>query len=157
MPVGQYFARLADSVLVVGRVYPLLIREERSSASHNHYFAAITEAWRNLPEPLLERFQSSEHLRKYALIKAGYAEERSIVCASKAEAQRLAGFIRPMDDFAVVMARDCVVTVWTAKSQSYRAMGRADFERSKQAVLDYAASLIGSTPAALAANAGAAA
>jgi hypothetical protein len=149
-PAGSHWARLADKHFVVGQVYPLEVREDRSQKSHSHYFASINEAWQNLPEDVAERFPTSEHLRKFALIKAGYADERSIVCASKAEAQRIAAFVRPLDDFAIVAAREAVVCVWTAKSQSVRAMGRQDFQRSKDSVLDIIAGLIGTTPGALA-------
>ncbi|WP_216073446.1 hypothetical protein, partial [Acinetobacter baumannii] len=71
-------------------------------ASHNHEFAWLHEAWHSLPERYAEQFPSSEHLRKYALIQAGYSNSHSLVCGSKAEALRLAAFIRPMDEFAVV-------------------------------------------------------
>lgn len=144
-PAGTHWTRQADKHFVVGQVYPLEVREERSLISHNHYFASVAEAWKNLPEDQAERWPTAEHLRKFALIKAGYHDERSIVCASKAEAQRLAAFVKPMDDFAVVIAREAVVIVWTAKSQSVRAMGRVDFQRSKDAVLDIIAGLIGTS------------
>lgn len=148
-PVSPYWAREADKEFTVGEVYRLDVIEERSRASHAHFFASVTEAWRNLPERLADRFPSAEHLRKYSLIRCGYRDERSIVCASKAEAQRLAAFVKPMDDYAVVVARERVVTVWTAKSQSMRAMPKGEFQRSKDAVLDYLASLIGTSRDAL--------
>lgn len=141
-------ARLADQHFVIGETYPLVVQEQRSQATHAHYFACIHAAWDNLPEDD-QRFPTPEHLRKWALIRAGYSDERSIVCASKAEALRVAAFVRPIDEYAVVVARDCVVKVFTAQSQSLRAMGRADFAKSKQAVLDVLAGLIGADPAAL--------
>jgi hypothetical protein len=145
--------QLADKHFVVGQRYPMEVREDRSPESHRHYFAALHEAWVNLPETAAERFPSSEHLRKYALIKAGYCDQRSIACSSKAEARRLAAFIMPMDEFAVVTVDEAMVTAWTAKSQSMRAMGKKAFNESKQAVLDYVAGLIGTTADALAKNA----
>jgi hypothetical protein len=92
---------------------------------------------------------SPEHLRKYALVKAGYHDKRSIVCSSRAEALRLASFIRPMDDFAVIGTNGPVVTVLTAKSQSMKAMGRKEFQASKDAVLNVLAEMIGTTREAL--------
>lgn len=151
------FARLADKGYVVGETYPLVVHEDRSQASHRQYFAAVHDAWQNLPEDAAERFPTSEHLRKYALIKAGFRDERSVACSSKAEAQRVAAFIRPMDDFAVVTVSGPLVTVYTAKSQSYRAMGKEDFQRSKEAVLDVLAGMVGVTPGALEREAGRAA
>lgn len=150
IPAGAQWARVADRHFVVGQIYPLEVREDRSGVSHRHYFAAIHEAWQNLPEDVAERFPTSEHLRKYALIKAGFRDERSVVCGSKAEAQRVAAFIKPIDDYAVVVSQDAVVVIFTAKSQSVKAMGKADFQRSKDAVLDILAGLIGTTPHALA-------
>lgn len=144
-PAGPHWARVADKHFVVGQTYPLEVREDRSAASHNHFFAAVNEAWTNLPETIAERFPSSEHLRKWALVRAGFRDERSIVCASKAEAKRVAAFIKPIDDYAVVLARDAVVIVLTAKSQSMKAMGKRDFQRSKDAVLDIVAELIGTS------------
>lgn len=135
--------RAADREYVVGQAYQLAPVEDRSAASHRQYFAAINEAFANLPEDLADRFPTAEHLRKYALVRTGYRDERSIVAASKAEARRIAAFIKPMDEFCVVSVHDCAVIVWTAKSQSARAMGRKEFEASKAAVLDFLAETIG--------------
>lgn len=151
------FRRLADKHFVVHENYRLEVREDRSAASHNHYFAALHEAWQNLPEHLAEKFPTPEHLRKHALIRAGYRDERTLVAASKAEAQRLAAFVKPMDEYAVVLVDGATVTVYTAQSQSFRAMGKKRFEESKARVLDVIAGLIGTTPDALRQNAGRAA
>lgn len=141
--------RAADRAYAVGEVYNLAPEEARSSASHKHYFAIIREAWLNLNEDYAERFANPEALRKWALIKAGYRDERSIVCASKAEAQRVAAFIKPMDEYALVIVRDATVIVLTAKSQSVRAMGKKDFAESKEKVLAVLAELIGVDPTEL--------
>lgn len=127
-----------DKQFVVGESYPLIVHEARSTNSHNHYFASLTEAWENLPDEAAERFPSVDHLRKYALIRAGFHDERSIACTSRAEAQRLAAFVKPMDDFAIVTVTEAMVTVYTAKSQSMRAMGKKVFQESKDKVLDIA-------------------
>jgi hypothetical protein len=138
--------KLADKDFVIGEVYRLEAVEERSLASHNHYFAALHECWMSLSDDLAERFPTEERLRKYALIKCGYADHRQIVASSKAEAHRLAGFIRPMDEYAVIAVSESVVSVYTAQSQSMKAMGKKAFNDSKQKVLDYIAGLIGVTP-----------
>lgn len=143
------FVKRANETFTVHEIYRMDVVEERSLRSHSHYFACINECWLNLPEHLAERFPSADHLRRYALVKAGFRDERSIVCASKAEAQRVAAFVRPMDGYAVVVVREAVVVVWTAKSQSMKAMGKADFQRSKDAVLDICAELIGVAPETL--------
>lgn len=137
------FRPYCDKQFVVGETYPLVVSEERSARSHSHYFASLTEAWNNLPEGTAEQFVTVDHLRKYALIRAGYRDERSIACSSKAEARRISAFVRPMDDFAVVTVNEALVTVYTAKSQSMRAMGKAVFQESKDKVLDIAWGLCG--------------
>jgi len=139
------FAKQADALYVVGETYRLEPVEDRSAVSHRHYFASINEAWSNLPEDQVERFPTAEHLRKWCLIKAGYADSCQIVAASRAEALRLAAFIRPMDTYAVVTVDGPVVTRWTAHSQSLRAMGKKVFQESKDAVLGILAGLIGVT------------
>jgi hypothetical protein len=136
------YRRQCDREFVVGENYPFAIAEERSAATHRHYFACVREAWINLPEDMQERFPTEDHLRKYALVKAGYCDERSIVAASNAEAQRFAAFVKPMDDFAIVTVALRVVTVRTAKSQSARAMGKQVFQESKQRVLEVLADLL---------------
>ena len=131
--------------------------EERSQASHSHFFACIAEAWRNLPEHLTERFASPDHLRRYALIKSGYRDERSIVASSKAEAQRIAAFTRPMDGYALVTVSDRVVIVYTAKSQNMRSMNKKEFQQSKDDVLDKISAMVGVSADELQQNAGRAA
>lgn len=137
------FQRLCDKQFVVGESYPLIVQEQRSRETHAHYFAALHDAWQNLPEDVAERFPTDEHLRKYALIRAGFADERSIVCSSKAEAQRIAAFIKPIDGYAIVVVKEATIKVYTAQSQSMRAMGKAEFQKSKQAVLDVVSGMIG--------------
>ena len=151
------FAKDCDKRFVVGEIYRLVEQEDRSIRSHQHYFASVNEAWKNMPDDMIEQFPTPDHLRKYALIKAGYADSRQFVAASKAEARRLAAFIRPCDEYALVAPQETVVTVWTARSQSMRAMGKRDFQASKDAVLNIVAGMIQVTPETLQANAGRAA
>lgn len=136
------FAKAADAIYVVGEKYRLVEEAERSALSHRHYFAAIAEAWSNLPEQFDGRFPTPEHLRKWALIRTGYFDQRSIIAASKAEARRLAAFVAPMDEFAVVTVTEAEVRVLTAKSQSLRAMGSKAFQESKSNVLDFLAQMV---------------
>lgn len=150
------FRKAADVAFVVGEQYRMTVEEERSMRSHRHFFAMMHDAWLNLPERDADRFPTSEHLRKWCLIRAGYSDERSIVCASKAEAQRVAAFIRPMDSYAIVTVSEAVVRVFTAQSQSVKAMGHKEFQHSKDKVLDIAAGMIGVEPSALAKQAEAA-
>ena len=135
--------RAADRAFVVGQEYTLAVEEPRSSAQHRMFFASVTECWRNLPDDLADEYPDAETLRKKALIRCGFRDERSIVCASKAEAVRVAAFIAPIDRYAIVVQANAVVRVWTARSQSVRAMGKAEFKDSVEKVLAFCADLIG--------------
>lgn len=138
--------RRADKTFVVGQRYSLVQYEERSSASHNHEFAWLKESWLSLPEHLADRFPSPEHLRKWALIRAGYSDSHTITCRSKAEAIRVAAFIRPIDEFAVVIVQRTTVTRFTAKSQSKRAMGAKEFYESKERIMEVVALMLNVDP-----------
>lgn len=133
----QRFHKQANSTFVVGEIYQMEVQEPRSMASHSHYFATLQGIWESLPERYGDAIPSVEHMRKWALIRTGYRDERSIVCASKAEAKRVAAFVKPMDDFAIVVVNEATVAVYTAKSQSHKAMGGKEFQKSKEAVLEY--------------------
>lgn len=143
------FARRADQTFVVGQTYTLVEVQDRSSASHRHYFAQVREAFANLPEAAAERFPTENHLRKYALIKAGFYDERSFTAASRAEALRLAAFLRPIDEFALVITTDKTVTEYRAKSQDSTSMDKATFQDSKDKVLAVLSEMIGVTPSTL--------
>lgn len=143
MQILPRFAKEADKRFVCGQTYVLEEIQERSAASHRHFFAMVNEAFLNLPESIAAQWATADHLRKFCLVKAGFHNHRSIVASSKAEARRLAAFVRPMDEFAIVSVNECVVNVYTAQSQSVRAMGKQDFQRSKDAVLEILNDLIG--------------
>lgn len=104
-------------------------------------------------KPSAMEYPTPEHLRKRALIQAGYYNETIVDAGSKAAALRMAAFIRPIDDFAIVFVRDCFVVRRTAKSQSRRAMKRDEFQDSKQKIMDIVADMIGTDAATLQDNA----
>jgi len=143
-------AKQADQYFTIGERYVLEEIQERSSKSHSHYFASLHEAWMNLPERLSLQFPTSEHLRKRALIQTGYCDQVSMAASSKAEAARIADFLRrTVSDFGVIIVSEATVIVLTAKSQSKRAMGAETFQASKVAVLDWVADFIAVERAAL--------
>lgn len=151
------FHNIVNASFVVGEIYTLVPTEERSHRSHNHYFAALGEAWQNLPEGIGSQFDSVEHFRARGLIENGFYNQREFVCSSRAEAERLVKFMRNGGGFAVYSMVAATVIERTPKSQSLKAMGRADFQQSKQAVLDWAWSLVGISPETARKNAGRAA
>lgn len=126
-----------------------ILDQPRSHQSHAHEFAWLTEAWRNLPERLANTYPTAEHLRKRALIEAGWYDEEIIDVGTNAGALRVAAHLRKHDDFALVIVRGGYVVVRTAKSQSRRAMDRKTFQASKTALMELVAAMIGVSPAAL--------
>lgn len=142
-PAAPYWARQADSDFVVGMTYRLTEHQERSTATHNHYFAQINEAWQSLPDALVAEYPSPEHLRKKMLIRAGYCDETTIVLGTKADALRVAAMAKGLDEFAIVVPRDNVVTIYRAQTQSYKGMDRKTFAASKEKVLDAIYGLLG--------------
>jgi hypothetical protein len=129
--------------------------EERSTASHNHYFACIKEAWDNLPEAD-ERFPTPDSLRHWALIRSGHCTENSIVCDTEEQATTVASFLGNTEG-TIIVVRGTVVKKYTAKSQSAQAMDKDEFQRSKVDVLDTIAELIAVKRKRLEDNAGRAA
>jgi len=145
-PAGRYWDRLANEHFVVGERYRMIEENDRSTATHNHEFAFLTEAWNSLPDALHAQYPNPEVLRKHGLIAKGYCTMVQHVCATKAEAERLQEILKPYDPYAIVVARGNVVTVYTAVSQSRRAMGAAQFQASKSALMDFVGDLLGVDP-----------
>jgi hypothetical protein len=129
------FSRLAERTFTSGYTYRMIVEEERSAASHRQYMAAVHEGWMQLPEPWDIAFPTEDHLRKYLLIKAGFCDITKVVGDRRV----------PVDGYAIVCKEDGVLTVYQAKSQSYKAMGKEEFAKSKTAVLDLLADMIGIT------------
>lgn len=156
-PANQHWANEADRQFVVGERYSLVRHEDRSTATHNHEFAFLKEAWLQLPETLAEQFPTPEHLRKKVLIECGYYTETMVDAGSQAAALRVAAFMRADDDFAHIVTRGPFVVKRVAKSQSRRAMPRKEFQESKTKLMDFVSALIGVAPDVLDTNAGKAA
>lgn len=133
-PLNGYWMRKGDEDYVVGQVYRMAELDERSGESHRHYFAQIKELWLTLPDDLLPEYPSTEHLRKKMLIRAGFCDERQVIFENERDARIAAAVISPIDEYAITAVEGRVVTHWTAKSQSYDAMGKEDFQASKDAV-----------------------
>lgn len=142
-PAGPFWAKRIGKEFAEGERYRVAEVHDRSTATHNHYFAWVASAWETLPEHLVERYNSPDALRKYALIRSGWCDSESIVCSSPEEAHKVAAFCKgASDEFVLIDVRDNVVTRYAAKSQSYRAMGRDDFARSKEDVLRVIADML---------------
>ncbi len=115
---------------------------ERSMASHNAYFAAVNEGFKNLPEKTAARWPSSTHMRKWILCETNWFDEKEFDLTSEKHAKALATFIRTEDEYARIAIRGTKVVVRKARSQSFAAMGKKDFEASKRDVLDLLESMV---------------
>jgi hypothetical protein len=153
-PATSRWAKEADELFVIGMRYRMVEEKERSIATHNHEFAWLAQAWESLPDELVDQYPSPEHLRKKGLIAKGHCTMTQHACATAAEAERLeAAITKHVDTYAVVRRRGNVVTVYEAVSQSRRAMGAAQFQRSKSDLMDFVGELLGVEPEALGAAA----
>ena len=148
------FRAYCDREFVVGEIYPMAPIEERSLASHNHYFAAVAEGWKNLSEENAKHFPTAEHLRHWALVQTGYCSEAYYHMTTNFEARKLAIDLRKRDPYAVISVRGSVVQVFTAESQSKAAMKKERFQQSKTDVLDLVASMARTTRPQLMKHAG---
>lgn len=147
--------QVAQARLETNESYMATVAKERSVRSHNHFFAAVQEAWLNLPEGMATQFPTFHHLRKFALIKTGHCHSETFVMTTPGDALRLAAALRRQrDDFTIITVTGCAVVRYAAKSQSEKAMGAKEFQASKQAVIDYLASLVGISADQLKAEAG---
>lgn len=130
-----------------GEVVNLAPQEERSEVSHRHEFVWLKEAWQTLPDHIAADYPSAEHLRKRALIATGWCHVRDYPCPSRKEAVRLAAALNAeVDEYTVVIVAEDVVRVCRAKSQARNKMKAADFQRSKQDILEWVSALLGADP-----------
>lgn len=137
------FLRLARQHYGEGEIVSMLRHEERSSATHRHFFSCVNDAWHSLPEALAESFSSADALRKFALIQTGHRDVSTTVCMFKTEAHRLAATMQQADDYAVIVVDGKLVTRMTAKSMDMKSMNKAEFARAKEDVLAFLADMIG--------------
>lgn len=149
------FANVCAAQYQEGATYRMEVEQvtgERTDASHRHFMASVTQAWRNLPEKMAAEYPTAEHLRKRALIKTGHYHLESKVFDTPTDAIKAAAFLKPLDDYAVVLVKGNVVNHFRAKSQKYLrsgGMGKEEFQKSKDDVLSLLADFIGTSKAQL--------
>lgn len=153
MPLPR-FQKLFDDMYAVGEEYPLMPLEQRSLASHNHYFAALTEAFDNLAEEYAQEFDSVEHLRHWCLCMEGFCTQTRYPLNTAEDARTLRKVLKHQDNSTIVKVVGTDVIVYTPESQSMAAMKKEKFEASKAAVLARAAAMARTTSAELKKNAG---
>lgn len=126
-----------------------LREKQRSTASHNHHFAAIADMWANLPQSHAGApyAASAKAFRKHGLIQRGFCDVDTIDCETHEIACRVAPVVaknaRAAHGYALTIVRGSLVICSTPHSQSYKAMGKERFHESKEAILDWAGQLLG--------------
>lgn len=145
----ERFREAASEAFALRAVYWLSAEPDRSERTHKHQFAWLKEAWKNLPDHLADSFPTPEHLRKRALIDAGFYTETILDVGTNAAALRVRTYLAAEDPFTVAVVRGPIVVIRKAMSQSHRAMGAREFQRSKQAILEIIAGLLGVAPETL--------
>lgn len=162
-PLSTYWQKTADKELVIGSVYSVCEDLPRSMSSHNHQFAEFYNLYDTLPEQWHEKFPVKKHFRQYALIQTGWYNERSYDFATSLEGQRmLAALVSSHADqerYIEIFTDGNRVLVRKARSQKMRglgAMNKADFQRSKSDIMEFAANLANTTMKDALAYAGAA-
>jgi hypothetical protein len=160
-PVSPYWSTRAGQAYAVGQRYIMAQYSDRSRVSHDHFFAALEEAWKNLPDEHAASFPTPEHLRKHALIETGFFDESRMFFETQQIARKVAGELAKQraksDTYCIVSVYNTIVVQRWAKSQNYRAMKRKEFQESKTSVLEWVSRLVGVTAEELKANAGRAA
>jgi hypothetical protein len=140
------YREVAKRQFAAGGEHVLEESAERSLASHGHFFASLHDLFDSVPEKMAPRWPTAEHFRKWLLIETGWFDEKEFDMESEKHAKALGTFIRTNDAFARISIHGRKVIVRTAKSQSMKAMGKEDFGRSKNDVLDLASQLVGVDP-----------
>jgi hypothetical protein len=161
---GEFFvpdgiaSRAACQSLQPNEQVALEIHRTRSGRSHRHAFAELDAAWATLPEHLQSApwAANPETFRKHLLIACGYSNSRVITTASPIEARHIASVLSQLateaHGYCICDVRGGVITLWTPQSMSYKTMDAATFQAVKDALLDAAASLLGTTADRIAAT-----
>lgn len=152
VPDGNFAAAALHDRLGAGEVVFVDVDPERSEKSHKHAFAFVRTAWLNLPDHLKDApyAGSADALRKHALIVTGFRNVEMMPCDTEARAecaaQMMGRIARNLDGYAVTVVQGRVAYCLTAESQSMKSMGGKKFQASKQAILEWLADLLGTTP-----------
>lgn len=148
-PASPFHARRAREHYGEGEAVEITEADnQRSTKSHSHFFATVAEYWRTLPESLSAApyAASPDALRKHALIVLNYRDTQTVDAGSKAAAERIAPVMSALANaahgYSITAIRGPMVQIATPESQSYRAMGKARFQESKDAVLGWIEALL---------------
>lgn len=126
-----------------------LAEKQRSTASHNRYFASIVDMFGNLPATHAQApyAASAEAFRKHGLIESGYCDADTLAMptheAAIAAAPFVANLARKAHGYATTVVRGPLIICTTPHSQSFKAMGKERFHESVAACEEWAKRVLG--------------
>lgn len=126
-----------------------LREKQRTQQAHNHQFAAINDCFENLPATHAGApyAASAKAFRKHGLIATGHCNVETVDAGSHDAACKVAPLVsslaRKAHGYALTIVRGQLVVCSTPHSQSFKAMGKDAFQRSKEDVLRWAEMLLG--------------
>ncbi|WP_316205777.1 hypothetical protein [Bradyrhizobium sp. SZCCHNS1012] len=145
-----YHKELAAREFEPGKRYKLIEFNERSEVTHDHFFATVTAYWQHWPENYERELPSADHLRKHALIRTGHYIQTVMAHPSVQAATFYVSQFKQYVDYAegsIVAGANGVATVMRiAKTQKKNVMEAEEFQKSKQDVLEFCASVTGVAP-----------
>lgn len=150
----QRFVEMCIRQFEHGEDYALGPVEGVSSKSRAHFFASLKSAWDSLPFELVQQYPSVAHLRKKAVVVAGWAKHTHTVFDTPKDAVNHAKDLRKIDEYAVIKCSGCVVDFWIAKSIRPGQINGKKWQEVKDKALDWVATLARTTRAELEANPG---
>lgn len=150
LPLGRYADECARN-FADGAVVRLESVEDRSWKSHDHQFAWVAEAWRQLPEEIAADYPNPKALRRRALIACGYYTQETFAFADERSARAFMAYAgeREKDEYPLILCSESVVIIRRAESQQRAKMGAKRFQESKTAILGMISELIGVAPETL--------
>lgn len=140
VPVPRFKA-LCVRQYAIGETYALGPVDNVANSSRGGFMASVKEAWKSLPEED-ERFPSWEHLRKRALVAAGWCLHSQTVMDTPKDARNLAIQSRKLDEYAVIQVKGNVVDVYIAKSIAHGQITAEEWKVVKPRSLDWVAAQI---------------
>lgn len=121
----------------------LVNAKEHSDPMRRMFFSEVRKIWETLPDHYARLYPSSEHLRKAALCRAGWADSTTVTCGNKTAAIEVAAMCRHLDKYAIVDLEGSVVTVFTARSLAKRVCPKKQFTEVADKALNWCNQLVG--------------
>lgn len=140
VPEGRFKA-LCERQFVLDETYAWGPVDNVDNGSRGAFFASVRETWNSLAEDD-ERFPSHEHLRKRALVAAGWCLHSQTVMDTPKDARQLAIQSRKLDEYAVIQVKANVVDVYIAKSIAHGQITAEEWRVVKPRALDWVAAQI---------------